>query len=127
MTASLAHVTPSTPMGATLIADGATFRVWAPHAVAVHVSGEWDGFTATEANLLTRDGAGHWRGFVPGVRDRDRYRFWVVGDGSTGPKRDPYARELETPFPGDCIVRETDFPWHETGFRTPDFSNFVIY
>ena len=127
MTASLEHVTPSTPMGATLIADGATFRVWAPHAVAVHVSGEWDGFTATEANLLTRDGAGHWRGFVPGVRDRDRYRFWVVGDGSTGPKRDPYARELETPFPGDCIVRETDFPWHETGFRTPDFSNFVIY
>ena len=53
--------------------------------------------------------------------------FWVVGDGSAGPKRDPYARELQTPFPSECIVRSTDFPWHETGYRTPRFADFVIY
>ena len=44
-----------------------------------------------------------------------------------GPKRDPYARELETPFPSDCIVRKTDFPWHESGYVTPQFHDFVIY
>ena len=70
---------------------------------------------------------GHWRGFIPGVRDRHRYMFYVVGDGSEGPKRDPYARELQTPFPSDCIIRKTDFPWHETGYVTPQFHNFVIY
>ena len=53
--------------------------------------------------------------------------FYVIGDGSEGPKRDPYARELQTPFPSDCIIRTTDFPWHETGYVTPQFHNFVIY
>jgi 1,4-alpha-glucan branching enzyme len=38
MTAAQTHITPSTPMGATLVDGGATFRVWAPAASAVHVA-----------------------------------------------------------------------------------------
>ena len=114
-------------MGANLIADGATFRVWAPEAHSVHVIGEFNNRQRDEASLLTRDDHGHWRGFIPGVRDRQRYLFYVVGDGGEGPKRDPYARELWTPFPGDCIVRTTDFPWHDTGYITPQFQDFVLY
>ena len=53
--------------------------------------------------------------------------FYVVGQGSEGPKRDPYARELQWPFPSECIIRKTDFPWHETGYVTPHFHDFVIY
>ena len=30
MAASLSHIHSGTPMGANLVADGATFRVWAP-------------------------------------------------------------------------------------------------
>jgi 1,4-alpha-glucan branching enzyme len=127
MPTSLAHVHADTPMGANLVADGATFRVWAPNAKDVYVVGDFNGRNIDDASLLNPDSHGHWRGFVAGVKDRDRYRFHVVGKGSTGLKRDPYARELETPFPADCIIREKDFPWHETGYRTPDFSNFVIY
>jgi hypothetical protein len=37
MPASLEDIHPGTPMGANLIAGGATFRVWAPHARTVHV------------------------------------------------------------------------------------------
>src|SRR5262245_450173 len=119
MPASLDHINSGTPMGATLVANGATFRVWAPHARSVDVLGDFNGWTRSNASLLTRDDDGHWRGFVPGVRDRHRYQFYVVGVGSEGPKRDPYARELETPFPGKCIVRKADFSWHEGGYRTP--------
>ncbi len=114
-------------MGATVLADGATFRVWAPHARTVHVVGDFNEWTRNGASLLTRDEDGHWRGFVPGVRDRHRYLFYVVGEGSEGPKRDPYARELETPFPAECIVCKPGFPWHENGYRTPRFEDFVIY
>jgi 1,4-alpha-glucan branching enzyme len=127
MPASLDHVHPGTPMGANLIADGATFRVWAPNAHSVHVIGDFNDRVRNDASLLSRDDHGHWLGFIPGVRDRQRYMFYVVGDGSEGQKRDPYARELQTPFPSDCIIRETDFPWHETGYVTPQFHNFVIY
>ena len=114
-------------MGANLVADGATFRVWAPHALSVHVIGDFNNRQRNTASLLNLDEHGHWLGFLRGARDRDRYLFYVVGDGSEGPKRDPYARELQTPFPGDCIIRSPDFPWHDTGYVTLQFHNFVIY
>lgn len=114
-------------MGAALVADGATFRVWAPNARAVYVLGDFNDRRRKDASLLTRDEHGHWRGFIAGARDRQRYMFYVVGEGSEGPKRDPYARELQTPFPSECIIRCADFPWHETGFVTPPFHDFVIY
>jgi 1,4-alpha-glucan branching enzyme len=127
MPASLEHIHPGTPMGASLVADGATFRVWAPGARSVHVIGDFNDRQRNDASLLHRDAQGHWMGFIPGVRDRQRYMFYVVGQGGEGPKRDPYARELQTPFPSECFVRRTDFPWHETGYVTPAFHDFVIY
>ena len=127
MPASLDHIDPGTPMGANLVAGGATFRAWAPNALAVYAIGDFNGRQRNEASLLSRDARGHWRGFIPGVRDRHRYMFYVVGKGGEGPKRDPYARELQTPFPSDCIVRTPDFPWHESGYITPRFHDFVIY
>ena len=114
-------------MGANLIAGGATFRVWAPNAHSVHVIGEFNDRERNNASLLNCDEHGHWRGFIPGVRDRHRYMFFVVGDGGEGPKRDPYARELQTPFPSECVVRNADFPWHDTGYVPPSFHDFVIY
>ncbi len=127
MPASLSHVHLATPMGANLIADGATFRVWAPNALSVHVIGDFNNRQRNDDSLLTKTSSGHWVGFIPGAKDRDRYMFYVLGQGSEGPKRDPYARELQTPFPGDCILRSSDFPWHETQYRTPAFHDFVIY
>src|SRR5262245_52710907 len=109
MPASLEHIHASTPMGANLHANGATFRVWAPHAEAVHVIGDFNAHTRDDASLLSRDEQGHWRGFIPGVMDRQRYLFYVTGAGSEGPKRDPYARELAIPFPSKCVIRGTDF------------------
>jgi len=127
MPASLEHIHSGTPMGAKLVNGGATFRTWAPNARSVHVIGSFNEHRRSDSSLLNRDGQGHWLGFIPGVEDRDRYLFYVVGTGSEGPKRDPYARELEMPFPGECVVRESDFPWHETDFVTPQFQDFVIY
>lgn len=127
MPASLDHIRPDTPMGANLIADGATFRCWAPHATSVHVVGDFNNRRRDDASLLTRNEQGHWWGFIPAVKDRQRYMFYVVGLGGEGLKRDPYARELESPFPSRCVVRRTDFHWHQSGYVTPPFHEFVIY
>ena len=135
MPASLQHIDSSTPMGATLTNGGATFRVWAPNALAVHViGGDFNQPKPLEANRLTPNAQGHWCGFLPGVQDRHRYLFWVKGNGSEGYKRDPYARELHEPRARsagrpiwECVVRGSDFPWHATGYRTPRFEDFAIY
>jgi len=126
MPASLQNISANTPMGATLVNGGATFRTWAPHATAVSVRGDFNNFSDRDDCLLVADGNGHWRGFIPGVTAGQKYKFWITGPDGPGSKRDPYAREVN----GDvwnCIVCRPDFPWHETGFVTPQFSDFMIY
>ena len=54
MPASLDHIHPGTPMGANLIADGATFRVWAPHARAVYVVGDFNERRAERRRACSR-------------------------------------------------------------------------
>jgi 1,4-alpha-glucan branching enzyme len=130
MPLSQEHITPQTPMGATLVPGGATFRVWAPRALVLHLwlnaSANW---VPDDSNALVPGGDGHWQGFVPGAQDGDAYRFWVIGAGGAGLKRDPYARELGPGFPrADCIVRDAQsYPWHDQTFRPPAFNDLIIY
>lgn len=132
---SQANILPTTPMGANLVdGGGATFRVWAPRATAVYVNGAFGGTPRTSQTpdlLMLKDANGYWTGFIANARDGDPYRFWVVGAGSSGYKRDPYAREMATdaPFPTcSCLIRSgTAYPWHDSAFVTPDFSNMIIY
>ena len=78
------HISQNTKMGANLIADGATFRVWAPRAQAVYLNGQFG--TADVWNrenpdlLLKRYDRGYWAGFLQGVQEGDQYLFYVVGD-----------------------------------------------
>jgi 1,4-alpha-glucan branching enzyme len=128
------HIDGNTPYGARLLADGATFRVWAPRATAVYLNGSFGGLTypaQTPDRLLANDGSGYWSGFQEGAVEGDTYRFWIDGVGSHGYKRDPYAVELSTAadFP-NCfsVVRARDaYPWHDAAFSTPDYADIVIY
>jgi 1,4-alpha-glucan branching enzyme len=132
---SQANILPTTPMGANLLASGgATFRVWAPRAAAVYLNGTFNGTQRTGQTddlLMAKDAAGYWTGFLPDASDGDSYHFWVIGAGSSGYKRDPYAREMATnrPFPQcSCLIRSgTAYPWHDSAFVIPDFSNMILY
>jgi 1,4-alpha-glucan branching enzyme len=130
------NIGPNTPMGGNIAANGATFKVWAPGAQGVYLNGTFGGNNrwtqdADPGFLLQKDNAGYWAGFLPGAGEGDPYKFYVVGTGSRGYKRDPYARELtfDPPFPhANCLLREPGrYPWHDQGFVTPDFSNMIIY
>jgi 1,4-alpha-glucan branching enzyme len=129
---SQAHISPQTPTGATLGADGASFRLWAPEADAVYLHGIFGGQVfeeLTDDRLLQKDARGYWTGYQDGAADGDRYRFWVQGKGSSGTKRDPRARELDPQNFPNCfgILRARGFPWHDRDFVTPDFSDMVVY
>jgi len=132
---SQANIFPTTPMGANLVdGGGATFRMWAPRASAVYVNGRFGGTWQsgqTDDLLMAKDGNGYWTGFVADAKDSDPYHYWVAGTGSSGYKRDPYARELATdqPFPiCSCLIRSADaYPWHDGQFVTPAFSDMILY
>ncbi len=136
------NCTSATPMGATLVSDqglpggGVTFRAWAPRARAVYVNGVFGGVSRTGQTpdlLLAKDANGYWSGFLPEAAEGDTYRFYVAGEGSSGYKRDPYALELANdpnlPFPlCAAVIRSANaYPWHDAGFRTPEFADMVVY
>ena len=87
MAASQLNITPSTPMGANIVPGGVTFRTWAPAALEAYIALRQPTGTAASAfakmpaDILVKDAEGYWAGFLPGVLDGDRYRFWVVGTG----------------------------------------------
>ena len=112
-------------MGGTLVSGGATFRTWAPTARAVYVLGDFNGWTRNDDTLLVPQGGGRWTGFFPGATDGMTYKFYIVGEGSEGYKRDPYARELTNSWPNpDCILRATNsYPWQDWSWHTPSFKS----
>src|SRR5437660_10576187 len=130
MALSQDHLSPSTPMGANLVAGGgATFRVWAPNARTVHVLDDFNAQARTEASLLVKDDHGCWAGYVAEAMEGQRYLYYVTGEGSEGLQRDPYARELTPEWPdSQCIIRDPHvYAWRSRDFRTPRFEDFVIY
>ena len=64
---SQANISPNTSLGANLIdGGGATFRAWAPLAMAVYVNGTFGGtlrMGQTDDLLLAKDANGYWTGF----------------------------------------------------------------
>lgn len=128
------NITSDTLMGSNLEPlGGATFRVWAPQATAVYLDGVFGDVTLagqSDANRLQNQ-SGYWTGFVRSAKEGHMYKFWVEGVGSSGFKRDPYARELatETDFPNcSSIIRSaTAYIWNSSSFATPNFSDMVVY
>ncbi|GLY00160.1 alpha-amylase family glycosyl hydrolase [Actinoplanes sp. NBRC 101535] len=132
MAASQEHITAATPRGSVLVDGGATFRFWAPAARSVHISfhGVFDHRPVPEEELVFRPETGDWTGFFAGVTAGTKYRFYVVGDGGEGFKRDPYARELELYGYPECdalVVDDRAYPWHDHGWTSPDFADLIVY
>src|SRR5712691_10599613 len=108
------RIGPLTPMGATVIDGGVTFRTWAPNARDVFLMRNPEimdapsaGWTPDPTDRLNPLGDGTWAGFAPGMGEGAPYLFWIDGTGSSGPKRDPYARELGRNFPTcPCLVSD---------------------
>ena len=57
------------PFGANVRGGGVEFRVWAPAAIEVYVSGDFNRWRQDESSRLSNDGRGTWAGFIPGIGD----------------------------------------------------------
>ncbi len=76
---------------------GFYFSVWAPHAKAVSVIGDFNGWKPGLHSLFVRlDKSGIWEGFLPRITEGMLYKFHIVGnDESVQEKADPFARYAE--------------------------------
>ncbi len=76
--------------------ENAVFRVWAPHARAVSVTGSFNGWNAEE-NPMRCIGNGVWEASIPGLKVYDTYKYAITDRaGAVRLKADPYAFHAET-------------------------------
>jgi 1,4-alpha-glucan branching enzyme len=116
-------------MGAIPYRSGTSFRVWAPNAEAVFVTGTFDDW-AGDRTPLRPDGdgsSGTWSADVPGVMPGAEYRFTIrTADGDLS-RMDPYARQV-TSSVGNCVVYDpAAFDWGDDEFRMPTWDDLVVY
>jgi 1,4-alpha-glucan branching enzyme len=110
------------PLGATPVAGGTVFRVWAPNASQAAVGGSFNGWSAT-ANPLARN-QGFWQVLVPAATAGSEYKF--VFDGATW-RTDPRARRQTNSVGNSVVVNPSSYSWGDAGWVTPYFEDMVIY
>lgn len=97
--------------------DGWRFCVWAPHAAAVSVVGDFNDWDM-DAAPLKRSGE-VWTGFLPGLAPYTTYKYAVTGrDGKTRYKADPYGFHTETrPATASKLYDLSGFAWSDGAFQ----------
>lgn len=120
-------VSPSTQpgMGAIAHSGGAAFRVWAPHADQVFVTGTFNSWSKT-VNPLASESNGYWSADVPDATIGDQYKYVIIHGGKELIRVDPYARDVTSSI-GNGIIHDPDFDWRAGKFRVPPLNEMVIY
>jgi 1,4-alpha-glucan branching enzyme len=98
---------------------GVHFGVWAPHARAVSVIGDFNGWDQSVSPLQRRGKSGVWSGFVQAIGQGALYKFSLVApDGNSRFDRaDPYAFATELP-PGTAskVWDPTLYKWGDASW-----------
>jgi 1,4-alpha-glucan branching enzyme len=123
-------VTTNKGMGAIPSAKGVTFRVWAPHAEKLYVTGTFNDWSKT-STPLAREENGTWSTDVSEAKAGDEYRYVIhtPTDWNLAPlsRIDPYARKV-TNAAGNGIIYDLDaFDWGDETFTIASWNELVIY
>ena len=92
--------------------EGVVFRVWAPHAKAVSVVGDFNSWVPGSHPMQKLD-EGVWEAFIPGIREYDVYKFCLTTrQDELVFKADPYAFHAETrPSNASKVYRLEGYEW----------------
>lgn len=92
-------------------------RVWAPHAEAVSLVGDFNSWDPAECPMERLEDSDIWEGVRAGIQEYDCYKYAVVSREGEEPvlKSDPYATTLRRapPTPPRSII------WRATSGETP--------
>ncbi|MEO5561990.1 MAG: alpha-amylase family glycosyl hydrolase [Chitinophagaceae bacterium] len=112
-------------MGSILHNNGVFFRVWAPHAQKIFVSGEFNNWSE-DANEMGHEDNGYWGTDIPAAKAGQQYKYILHTGSGVLYKTDPYSKEV-TSSAGNSIIIDPSFDWSTDVFQMPDWNKLVIY
>jgi len=113
---------------------GTSFSVWAPHAQAVRVVGDFNSWDGVRHAMRRLDDNGVWELFVPGLEAGTTYKFELLTpQGSWVTRADPMARFTQIPPDTASVVGESRHEWNDGDWmraraaRDPHDSAMSVY
>lgn len=102
-------------LGSFLEGDVCTFRVWAPHATAVYVTGDFCNWDPKSHRMSRLESDGIFEVTITGVSQYDSYKYVIeTSDGRQLWKADPYARHAETrPKTASKVYVMPEYEWFD--------------
>ena len=105
-------------LGAHKVEDGKyVFRVWAPNAESVFVTGTFNGWSEDASPMYRLNDGGVWEAYIDGVKNFDAYKYIIYTQtGRKLYKADPYAIHAET-RPGTASkIFEGNYQWNDSAW-----------
>ncbi len=94
---------------------GTSFSVWAPHAQAVRVVGDFNSWDGTQHAMRRLDDNGVWEIFIPALDPGTTYKFELLTPAGDWVERaDPMARYTQVPPDTASVVGQSWFEWADS-------------
>lgn len=116
--------TPHKKLGVQLANKTATFRVWAPFASGVAITGT---FNDWEETAMAQESNGIWAVSVDDVEPGHAYKYRISRSGQVFEKNDPRARQLTDSDTGASVIIDDSFDWEDDSFTPPPLHAQIIY
>lgn len=103
-------------LGSFLDGDKCTFRVWAPNAVKVFVTGEFCSWHPHTHEMKLINDKGIFEVEISGIKQYDAYKYVIVTKSGTELwKADPYAKHAETrPLTASKVYSLPSYEWKDS-------------
>ena len=121
-----AKPSPYRGIGAVPNDQGVTFRVWAPNAHHVLVTGSFNRWSK-ERHPLASEGNGYWSAHISDARKGDEYKFVIHNNSARLIRTDPYARDIVAERNNGVISKTTRQLRSQPPTWMPKWNELVIY
>jgi 1,4-alpha-glucan branching enzyme len=111
-------------LGVTLHSGEAEFRVWAPFAKSVSLSGT---FTPDKPLQMNNENDGYWSLIVKDIEIGQQYRYLIETEHGIIEKNDPRARAITSSDNGFSVIVDEEFDWGDAHFEPVPKERQIIY
>src|SRR6476620_5082534 len=113
-----------TQLGAIVRKNSVFFRVWAPNASKVAVTGPFNGW---DRHPMESEENGFWSVEIDGACAGQEYKYVITNGDKEYFRNDPRSLQLTTTTNGCSVITSEEFDWDDVEYCLPSVNQQVVY